>query len=703
MKRKNVLIFVLLINFLLIFTTKNVYAGNEYKEPDFNGYIYNSWGVAVPSANCYVQDKEYTGTDLGVGAFKSPSDIFHKNGYIYIVDTGNNRIVVMDSNFKLVKEMAVFNNNGKEYKLKGPTGIFVDDNNFLYIADKENKRVIKSDYNLNIKMIIEKPNSNLLEEKSEFIPAKITVDKQGHIYIQATNVYQGLMEFDKDGTFIGFYGSNKVEVSAALLADRIWKSILSKEQRQAMIKYVPIEYTNMTIDNTGFLYTTNKSTILTDQIKKLNPKGVNILRQKRVSASTGSLVKNYGDLDFQIVKGQRHDTQFVDVAIDENGFIFALDNERGKIFQYDQESYLISIFGDKGRQTGNFIMPTAIDSYNDNIYVLDGIKNSITIFKTTEFGKTVKNAFLLYNKGLYDEAKSIWEEILNRNSNYEIAYVGIGKALMNTHNFKEAMKYFQYAYDREDYSKAFKEYRVEILSKHFTLFMLAIISIVGFIIWLLVRKGKNENFYTRDMSNHLKNALYGMTHPFKTYEELKMTKNWSVKLSLLILLVIFISKIFVRQFTGFPFNFNKLDELNVVKEFFVLVTPFILWTISNWAVSSLMDGEGTFKEIWVASAYALLPIAIFYIPAAILSRVLTIEEGVFVSFIYLIAKLWSIFLMYCAIMSVQQYSSKKTINTTVLSIVSMIFIVFVGLLVYSIFQQMYITVVTVYKEIIFRF
>ncbi|MCL1786900.1 MAG: hypothetical protein FWG38_02835, partial [Defluviitaleaceae bacterium] len=65
----------------------------------FDAYLYDrvQWGQTVPSINGYVPEASFSGQSLGVGAFSSPSDLFvTAEGLLYIADTGNHRIVVVD-------------------------------------------------------------------------------------------------------------------------------------------------------------------------------------------------------------------------------------------------------------------------------------------------------------------------------------------------------------------------------------------------------------------------------------------------------------------------------------------------------------------------------------------------------------------------------------------------------------------------------
>ncbi len=82
----------------------------------------------------------------------------------------------------------------------------------------------------------------------------MVVDDFRKIYVQAVGSYQGLICLNADGTFLNYYGSNKVEMTAKMIVQKIWKMFLTDEQASAMQNFVPIEYANAYLDE-GILFT----------------------------------------------------------------------------------------------------------------------------------------------------------------------------------------------------------------------------------------------------------------------------------------------------------------------------------------------------------------------------------------------------------------------------------------------------------------
>ncbi len=200
----------------------------------------------------------------------------------------------------------------------------------------------------------------------------------------------------------------------------------------------------------------------------------------------------------------------------------------------------------------------------------------------------------------------------------------------------------------------------------------------------------------------IKDPFYLLFHPFDGFNEIKWGKRFSVRISLCILLAWFAVTVFKRQATAFPFNPNRLDDLNILLILASTIGVFILWVVSNWSLCTLMDGEGSVKEIWVASSYALLPYILVTAFVTVISNFLSLELEMLVDFMQYIGVLWSGMILFVGIYTIHQYQFKGTILTIAFTVVGMLLITFLGSLVFTLFQQVYAFLYTIYTEISLR-
>lgn len=441
----------------------------------YDPYSYDRWGDAVASQAGYTAEKYVDGETIGCGSLFEPADLFiSHDDLVYIADKGNNRIVITDLDFNFVKEMKEFSYNGETLTLKKPTGVYVDQyTGNVYVCDTENDRVIKCDTDGNVDRLFTKPESELYDQNLTYNPAKVLVDKAGNVYVIVKSQTKGAVMFDAGGEFLGFYGANRVEATAEVIANAFWNLIGTEAQRERRAKQTPIGFSNFDIDDDGFIFTVTESQeVDTDLVKKLNPRGDNILD------SLGAADMTFGDIPPAYYSIYSKKSSLTDIDIGPNGELNILDFQHGRIFQYDKECWLLFIMGGSGDQLGLFLSAAAIESHDNHLYVLDSRKNNITIFTRTVFGEIVTEAANLYNDGLYEESLEPWRNVLKYDGNYRRAYIGIGNALYNKYEYREAMDYFEISISRQRYNRAFEGYRDQWLKKNYTGAIIVIILII---------------------------------------------------------------------------------------------------------------------------------------------------------------------------------------------------------------------------------
>lgn len=200
----------------------------------------------------------------------------------------------------------------------------------------------------------------------------------------------------------------------------------------------------------------------------------------------------------------------------------------------------------------------------------------------------------------------------------------------------------------------------------------------------------------------LQYSLYLIFHPFKGFWDLKHEKKGNVYSAWVIVCLLSALLILRRQFTGFILNFNKQNEMNVFVEILSVLAPLGLWCLSNWCITTLVDGEGSLKDIFITTAYALTPVVLINIPMLLLSNVMILEETVFYTVLDALSVLWAALLILIGIMTVHQFTMPKTIATIAVAVVGMIIILFLILLFVSIIQQIVSFVDLLWTEITMR-
>lgn len=665
----------------------------------YYSYEYNDYDESVDAPIGYVPSATITGPSLGISNFNVINDMYYDGeNAVYLLDSGNSRVVVVDREFQLQRVVELKDENGEAVQLSEAKGLTVAPDGSLYIADTKAYRVLITTPEGVVKQIITRPDEALQNTGASFDVEKVLLDKDGNIYVTARSINLGLMVFSPEGEFLRFWGANEVPTTMEAMMNYIRKKFLTDIQLESLALATPVVVENFDIDDDGFIYIVsayrNEGTVAEPGLlRKLNYKGEDVLDPELI----------FGDVEWDrkpYPEAKR--TWFNDVDVDDQGFVNLIDPTRGRVFQYTDSGQLISVFGALGNQTGCFLYPSAIETIGDKVYVSDSQKNVIYEFSPTLYGETVRSAVLKMNN--YDMEGSIeeWQTILSKNTNSVYAYQGLGRVYDSMGDYEQAMKYYKLADAHDEYSKSFQQYRSQWLDSYFPVVLLVIAGIVALLILASVGMKKlsvvkEGEAYSRMQSKYAF-PLYTLFHPTDGFSQFKFRKIQSMRLSAIIVFAWIVGMTLNFFYTGFSFNENRAMDYNVWINLMQTLGVFLLFVIANWAVSTLIDGKGTMSEIIATTSYALIPyIVSIYINLG-LSNILCQTESVFIGMVSTIGLLWSALILICGMYSIHQYTFLKTLLALVLTVVGMLIIVFLLILFFGLLQQCWTFIVSFVKE-----
>lgn len=471
----------------------------QAEELPYDTYNYSYWEDIALSPAAYVPNVTVTGGQVGAENFSEPQDFcIAPDGLVYVADTKNNRIVVLNETMtETVRIIENFEREGAADSFNAPYGVCVSENMQLYVADSNNKRIVVLTPEGEFVKIIDNPQSEILEDGFDFIPLKVTVDYADRVYVIAKNAFEGILVFENDGQFTGYFGTIDVKIT---LWEKFWKRIASKEERSKQQLYIPTEFTGIDIDTDGFVYASNIDSEGVQGVRRLNPKGEDVI-QKGENENLG------GDLIVGSYGTYAGPSEFTDVVYRGKGIYSLLDRKRGRVFTYDKEGNLLYIFGGLGSQEGTFNTPVAIEAAGDRVLVLDAYNGSIVSFGETEYGSLINDAVGLRYDGDETQAIEKWQGVLKLDENNELANTGIGKAYLTAGDNKTAMEYLKIGMNRKYYSIAWKRYRNEMLTENMNVLMTVIIVLIAlYILYQKVLKAKIKT-YRREREEKRKGGL----------------------------------------------------------------------------------------------------------------------------------------------------------------------------------------------------
>lgn len=200
----------------------------------------------------------------------------------------------------------------------------------------------------------------------------------------------------------------------------------------------------------------------------------------------------------------------------------------------------------------------------------------------------------------------------------------------------------------------------------------------------------------------MKQAFYILRHPIYGVWDMKRLKTGRYRDGFVLILLAIAAITFNRQMRAFVFNDAYNVPLNMIKQISVVVIPVTLFCLANWSVTTLAEGKGSFRDIFLVTCYSLMPLIFFQFITPILSHLMTLNELVYLQIIDGIGYGWMLLMLFLGIREIHMYSAGKMISTTILTVIGAAIIVFVVLLFFSLLQELGSFVYSIYREFSLR-
>lgn len=636
---------------------------------DDAGYFYYT-----RTQDAYIPER--TITQMGLNA---PEDMYiDKNNIMYIADTGNKRIVKYDIDTDAVMEEFAYS------EFQSPKGICVTENGDMYIADSKAKALFIFDKDFNLIQKIERPTVPAFGETA-FEPSKVAADESGNIYLVGEGVYSGVIQLSQAGEFLGFFAVNKANLS---LFQKIQSIVFTREQLARLLDRNPTTFANVALDKRGIVYTVTLGSRM-DPIKKHKTNGSNMFTESV-----------FGNSDIS------------DIWVDDNLLIYT-SSKTGYIDVYTQEGELIFEFGSyvsnmdvAGLYTSLTTM--AVDQ-NGYIWTIDGIKGYVQSYSPTEYASQVYQALQLYEGGHYAEALEVWDEVLALNQMSVIAHNGIGNAYMSQYDFANAMEHYEVAGNHTKYSDAFWELRNVWLQKYLAYFIIGIVvlGLAVFVAGKLDKEKKVRRFKKACKKKIMSirgvgDTLYAFTtarHPLDSYYDIRVSKKGTVLGASILYALLFISFMLYMLGKGFIYQYYDVQDLDIssiVVGFFAII---ILFVVCNYLVTSINDGQGSLKQVYMIPAYASIPLTVVFFGVTAVSYVVTTNEAFFLSVAMVIGVVWTVILLYIGLQTVHNYTAFETIKAVLLTFLLIFVVIIVIMIVTIMWDQVWTFLRTLGEEL----
>ncbi len=701
MKLKNKMLTAVLAAFTAMLFSVQAYA---YNDTAIDSYLYFNEKLITAAPAAFEFSKELTAESMAM-ANGTVTDIKYRDGRLYVLDGSGGRIAVLNDDGKLIK--VIENTAG----LNNPGGIFVSSNNEIYIADTDNARIVKLNADGAVISVIGAPDKALTLSETDYAPLKVAADAAGRLYVLSKDETNGIFQLGQNGDFYGFYGSVPVVPG---FKELFWRKFSTKEQLSRMLLFIPTEYSGMDIDENGFVYVTvstntdsemrsflsSKSSQIAP-IRRLNPKGSDVMLRN-------GDIPPMGDAVFEESKNEANNSsKLTEITVAGNGIYSVLDTTRSRIFTYDSDGNMLYEFGKKGSERADLAIPKALCAMTGKTAVIDQASNSVKIYTETEYAKTVNAAVIAEKNGNYDAAGKHWNKVLDMCAGCNIALKGKARQALRERDYKAAMAYFKRADDRKGCSKAFSLYRKQAgfkLTAPAIIAVLTAAAVFAVCKKLFKRKARvKKPSKIRDLLEKIKYGFYIMRHPFDGFWDMGFENQGSMGGATAVLVLVVIFNTLSVTFSGYILNGSAEPGDNLlIRGILGILLPVGLWCAANWSVTSLMNGSGSLKKIYMYTCYSLTPL-LFGLPVLLIfSRFISLDEMALYTILQMLMYVWMAFLIFAGTTVVHQYSAGKAVFTIFIIFAAIGVILFLFLLCMTIIQQMTDFVRNIAEEISLR-
>lgn len=667
----------LLIAFAMPADTLIVQADAPYKTYTVDGY-----GYVSETQTAYLPYE--TITKIGEEALNAPTDFtLLDDGYMYILDSGNARVVVSDMEANLVTTFG-------EGVLVNPRGIYVTPEHLCYVADRDARAVFVFNADGELINTYGKPTAPLYGETQDFLPLKVIANEAGTMYIICESNTNGVVQISPvdGGTFLGYFGTNGTDPS---LWNIIWRSIQTDAQRAKSRGNIPATPDNMAIDEKGLIYTVTRGEGY-DTLKRLNIAGINMIEPDA-----------YEEVPAAVAVGN-HDNVFV-------------ASQMGYIYEYNNEGDLLFVFGgsDDGQQ--RIGLSTKVEAIqvgtDDKIYVLDSDKAQIQIYEPTEFTDYLHQALYLFSKGRYTESKEPLTEVLKMNNLFDYANMAMGRALYKEENYHDAVYYARLAKDYEGYSDAFWEIRNNWLKHN-----LAAVIIILFALFVIKKiidvLDKKKHILDKPRAvmhkvgdvkiiKQLRYMFYYMRHPIDGCYGIKREGRVSLLSANILLVLIMLFYIINKYFCGFLMKNVREGSYDILSDIGFIVIVLGLVVGCNYLMCTINEGEGKIKHIYCSFLYSMAPYLVFTPIIFLMSHVVTFNEVFFIEFAQLFMIVWIAVLVFIAIKEINNYKVKETFKIIGLTVFTILIACLLAFIIYVLWSQVFDFLQSVFGEVVYRF
>lgn len=606
-------------------------------------------------------------------ALNQPQDMIVDEEILYIADTASGRIVLYNLETSEMKEMGVG-------VLTTPAGLFMTEDNELYVADNEAGAIVVFDATTGtVLRKYERPTTVTFGSDAVYRPSKIVVSENDTIYVVSDGAFDGIIQLDQKGEFLGYFGYNNNPITAW---DYIADYFFTDEMKEQLTNRVPYSFKSVTIDKKGMLYTVTQSAE-GNALKKHDVAGHNLLSTEMTD-----------------------EKDFIDVCLGLDKRIYAVTST-GLLFEYDVNGELLFTFGGRAIATernGVFTTVSAITCDDEGrLYVLDAERGLVHILRPTDYAESYHEAMELYNIGDYDGSAQIWKHIKAVGGTNFYVENNLAQCLYEQRDYENAAVHYKLAGNRDGYSDAYWQIRNQQISAILPYAIAVLfVYVVGKFIYKRLTKGKEKIQRSSILQDDFRLIFKSLRHPIDSFYSIRREGKGHMSTAFLIYVIEF--ALFLGYFlgSGFVLIGNSNQDASIAFLTAIFWAPVMLFVVSNFLVCEVGEGKARFRDVFISTAYVLGPYTVMMPFIILISHVVTGNELALLELVLFGMLAWVVVNLLIATKEIHVFEMGDTIRHLLITVFLMCVIVLAVSLLYMLFDQLVNMIISVIKEVNYR-
>ncbi|MBO5200474.1 MAG: hypothetical protein J6B93_04255 [Clostridia bacterium] len=599
-------------------------------------------------------------------------DIIVKDGILYVADTGGGRVILYNL------EDGSYTEWGKG-ELKAPSGLFVNEDGSLYVADSEAGEMFIFDADGNITKRLGRPTTVTFGSDAIYRPSKVVVNAAGTIYIVSEGSFDGIVQLDHQGEFLGYFGYNNNPIT---LWDYVVDFFFTEEMKAQLTNRIPYSFKSVAMDNKGMMYTVTQSAE-GNALKKHDVAGHNLLPNTMAD-----------------------EPDFIDVCVGPENRIYAATST-GLLFEYDVNGELLFTFGGRAiaaERNGVFTTVSAITCDDEGrLYVLDGERGLVHIMRPTDYAETYHEAISLYNLGKYEESAQLWRHIAAVGGAGYYVENSLAQCLFEEQEYELAVAHYKLAGNKEGYSEAYWQIRNDQIG-------ILVPYAIGGIILLIIARILYKKFH-KPSNKPKKPSIWKddfllifkvIRHPIDGFYAIRREGKGHIPTALVLYVIEYLLFIGYFMASGFALIGNTAQETSILLLSMLFWVPVALFVGSNYLVSSVGEGEARFRDVLVATPYVLSPFAVTMPFIILISHIITGNELRLLQLALTAMLFWVVAYLFIATREIHAFETGPAIANLLITVFLMAVVVLAVSLVYMFCDQLVSMVISVIKEVNYR-